>query len=194
MKRILFPFICLLIIQVASAQKNALAFDENNKYISYQIVQMPGTKADSLGEKALGFIKENYPKTKFIQSGDTSITIKGKFITYSALAFAKHEGGAVSYTLTIECKDNKYRYWLTDFVYTPYERDRYGVFVPVNGHDVELEKALSKLDKKEFDSCLEQTGAFCNQTGDRLKAYMLQQHKVSKSEKVTVKKIVTDKW
>src|ERR1700743_2377598 len=83
------------------------------------------------------------------------------FITYAS--FVKHENGAMSYTLNIECKDGKYRYWLTDFVFTPYERNRYGVYVPVNGIEIPLETAESKVTQQELDGYFDQTGAFCKQ-------------------------------
>jgi hypothetical protein len=193
MKRILIAVVCLLWLQAAFAQKEALAMDEHNKYIYYQVVDRPGAGLDSLQTKVLGFIKETYPKIKFSQR-DTAISIEDKFLTYSALAFAKHESGEIRYTFTIECRNNKYRYWLTDFLFVPYEKNRYGVFVPANGVEIPLEKALSKLDKKELDGYLDQTGTFCKQTGAYLQSYMLQTRQAEKPKPAAIKKIITNKW
>ncbi|HEX3384030.1 MAG TPA: hypothetical protein VHS53_02520, partial [Mucilaginibacter sp.] len=88
----------------------------------------------------------------------------------------------------------KYRYWLTDFIFRPYQRDRYGMFVPVNGIEVPLEKASSKLDKKEVNDYLDQTGTYCMQTGDNLKAFMIQNHQSSPKNAPPVKTVVTKKW
>jgi hypothetical protein len=103
---------------------------------------------------------------------------------------AKHENGEVVYQLNIEFKDQKYRFWLTGFVYTPYERDRYGNFVPKQGIEIPLEGAAAKLEKKELEACLNETGAFCKQFDDRLKAYLLNAPKKEEN----AKKVVTDKW
>jgi hypothetical protein len=195
MKRFFLPAICLLLMQAAYAQKSLLAIDEHNKYIYYQVVDQPGASADSLDKKALGFIKESVPKGSLKIDGDTSITLKDKLVAYSVLAFAKHESGEIKFTLTIECKNAKYRYWLTDFTFTPYEKNRYGVFVPANGIEIPLEKSSSHVDKKEQEGYLDQTGAFCKQLGDQLKAYMLINQPVTKKPaQQPVKKVVTDKW
>jgi hypothetical protein len=153
---------------------------------------MPGIKADSLQKNMVLFMKEFYPKEKSLQITNSNESVKDKFLTYTALV--KHENGEMAYALNIECKEGKYRYWITNFVFTPYEKNRYGMFVPVNGVAIPLEKASDKLTKKDVEGYFDQTGAFCKQFGDKLKKYMAegkpQQPKVDKP----VKKIVTEKW
>jgi hypothetical protein len=191
MKKILLLIAGLVISGIASAQKSLLSVDENNKYIYYQVVDMPGISADSLHKNAVLFMKELYPKMKSAQLTQTGASVKDKFLTYTQLV--KHENGEMAYNLNVECKDGKYRYWLTDFVFTPYEKDRYGVFVPVKGIEIPIEKASSKVNKKDLDDYFDQTGAFCKQTGDKLKKYMAEGRPQPKVDK-PVKKIVTDKW
>jgi hypothetical protein len=190
MKRIALLVIGLMIAGMANAQKSLLSLDEHNKYIYYQVVDLPGISTDSLYKNAVYFIKSSYPKTKSTE-GSNSISIKDKFLTYTS--FVKHENGEMSYTLNIECKDGKYRYWLTDFDFTPYERNRYGVYVPINGIEIPLETAESKVVKKDLDGYLEQTGAFCKQLGEKLKKVMAEGHTTKKTDQ-PLKKIVTDKW
>ena len=185
---------CVTAAYTANGQKAMLALDENNKYIYYQVVDQPNATRDSLDRKALSFVRGTYKNVKTNLTGDSVISIKDKILTYSVLAFAKHESGEVKYTLTIECRDNKYRYWFADFVFTPYYKDRYGNFVPQPGIEIPLEKAITKIDKKELDGYLDQTGAHCKQTGDALKAFMSQNHQSLKPVAQPVKKIVTDKW
>ena len=154
---------------------------------------MPGISADSLQKNVVYFVKEMYPKNKSAQVTQSGAGIKDKFITYTSLI--KHESGEMAYTFTIECKEGKYRYWLTDFVFTPYEKNRYGVFVPQSGIEIPIENASSKLPQKDVDGYFEQTGVFCKQLGDKLKNYMTEGHQVyKKTEQQPVKKIVTDKW
>lgn len=194
MKKLLLSLIVTLLIYSASAQKALLALDENNKYIYYQVVDHPNATKDSLSGKAEAFFKDVFKKDRPVRVGDSSFAIKDKFLTYSALTFARHESGEIDFIFNIECKDNKYRYWLSDFVFRPYQKDRYGMFVPVNGIEIPLEKASAKLDKKELEGYLDQTGTYCKQMGDNLQAFMIQNHQSSPKNTPPVKKIVTKKW
>jgi hypothetical protein len=162
-----------LFTKAASAQKDSLSFNEHNKYIYYHVVDQPGSPVDTLQARALYFLKTAYPKIK-IDKGSTAanITANGIFLVYSGTAIVKTQDGQISYSCSIECKDQKYRYWLTDFVYTAYKTDRYGNSVPELGADVALEDT-KKLDKKQADNYLNQAGAFSAQFGDKLKQYML---------------------
>ena len=187
-------FAGIILLQTAYGQKTLLAQDENNKYIYYRVVDQPNATKDSLAGKVKNFLKQAFKKDKQVRTGDSLIIIKDKFVLYSTLAIAKHESGEVDFVFNIECKDNKYRYWFTDFVYKPYQRDRYGMFVPVNGVEIPLEKASSKLANKDLDTYLDQTGAYCKQTGDNLQAFMIQNHQSSKENTPPVRKIVTKKW
>jgi hypothetical protein len=191
MKKILLLVAGLAISGMVSAQKSLLSVDENNKYIYYQVVDMPGRTADSLHNNVVLFMKEFYPKEKSLQITNSGASVKDKFLTYTTLV--KHENGEMAYTLNIECKDGKYRYWITNFVFTPYEKNRYGMFVPVNGVAIPLEKASDKLAKKDVEGYFEQAGAFCKQIGDKLKKYMVEGKTQPKVDK-PVKKIVTEKW
>ena len=181
----------LAISGMVSAQKSLLSVDENNKYIYYQVVDLPGRTADSLHNNVVLFMKEFYPKEKSLQITSSGASVKDKFLTYTSLV--KHENGEMAYALNIECKDGKYRYWITNFVFTPYEKNRYGMFVPVNGVTIPLEKASDKLAKKDVEGYFEQTEAFCKQLGDKLKKYMVEGKTQPKVDK-PVKKIVTEKW
>jgi hypothetical protein len=193
MKRFFLFLTCLIAARVANAQKSLLSLDEHNKYIYYQVVDIPGTSVDSLDKNALSFFRDFFPKIKPKHSDNGAINIGDKFLTYTSLV--KHENGEMAYSLTIECKEGKYRYWLTDFIFTPYEKNRYGVFVPVSGIELPIENASSKLNQKDVDGYFDQTGAFCKQLGEKLKKYMAENHSVKKpDQQQPVKKIVTDKW
>jgi hypothetical protein len=191
MKKIFIVLICIMIARTASAQKDLLAFNEQNKYMYYQVVEQSGTTVDTLKDRALYFLKTAYPKNT-ISKGETSgnYTGTGKFLIVSGLAVAKHIDGEINYTYYIECKDQKYRYWLTDFVFTPYKVDRYGNSVPQVGIDIPLESGAAKLDKKLFESYLDQVGTYGKQFGASLKQYMLKPAALPKEEK---KKVISTK-
>jgi hypothetical protein len=191
MKRNLIAIILILFAKFSLAQQELLSFDEHNKYIFYQVVDMPGLSVDSLHGRGMFFLKTLFPRIKFKTANNISlIDGDGKFITYTSLSVLKHENGEINYQVSIEFKDQKYRFWLTKFIFTPYERDRYGNFVPRTGIEIPLETAASKLDKKDLNGYLNETGAFCKQFAERLKVFMLNTPKKEES----TKKIVTDKW
>lgn len=193
MKKILIIVVLLIATSAVNAQQNKLVLDEHNKYIYYEVVDAPGASADSLNKNGKGFIEHNYPKDKPVYQGNDHVSIRDKFLTYSALV--KHENGEIAYTLNVEYKDDKYRYWLTDFLFTPYERNRYGMYVPVNGVNTPLEITGTKITKKELDDYLAQANAFCKQLGEKLKKYMVEAHTTPrKTDQQAPKKIVTDKW
>ncbi|HEY4327843.1 MAG TPA: DUF4468 domain-containing protein [Mucilaginibacter sp.] len=196
MKRIIVATICILLAKVTCAQQELLSFDEHNKYIYYQVIETPGLPADTLQKRGLCFLKTAYPKFKLKSGNEKNINGEGEFATYSGASILKKESGEIIYELNVEVEDQKYRYWLTNFTFTPYVKDRYGNFVPQMGVNIPLEKAQAKFDKKDVDNYLNQTGTFCKQFGDRLKQFILnppKKEEVAKKEEVT-KKVVTDKW
>ncbi|HWZ03261.1 MAG TPA: DUF4468 domain-containing protein [Mucilaginibacter sp.] len=192
MKTLLVGLVCILFAKITFAQQDLLSFDEHNKYIYYQVVNMPGLAVDTLHERGAYFLKTAYPKTAVKALNADALMGEGKFITYGGISVMKHEKGEMAYQVNIEFKDQKYRFWLTNFVFTPYQRDRYGNFVPQLGVEIPLETASTRLEKKELDGYLDETGAFCKQWGDKLKIYMLKVPAQKKEE--PVKKVVTDKW
>ena len=194
MKKIVVVLLCLLVAKAALAQKDSLSFDEHNKYIYYKVVEQPGLTADTFQNRALYFLKINYPKNKIDQAGaPATITGTGKFLVLTGLSVAKHVAGEINYTFTIGYKDQKYRYWLTGFVYSPYKTDRYGNSVPEQGVEIPLESGLSKLEKSELNSCLEQSGTYSIKFGNKLKEYMV---RVSATKPTVAKKkvISTKDW
>jgi hypothetical protein len=192
MKKLLFSLVCIMCSQIASAQKEMMQLDEANKYVYYQVVDKQGVAADTLYERGSYFIKVANPKSKPKNVVTNAIVTKGKFLVYNGSSVAKKEGGEISYTLSIETKDQKYRYKISDFVFTPYTRDRFDNMVPIPGIEVPIEKLTSKYSQKEADNYLRQTGMFCQATSNRLKQYM-DKISIARVEE-PVKKVVTEKW
>jgi hypothetical protein len=174
MKKLFIALVCLLAVKSAVAQKDLLSIDEHNKYIYYQVVQQPGLTLDTFQNRTAYFLKVYYPKNK-VNKGELteSITGTGKLLMLTGITAAKHIDGEVRYTFNIEYKDQKYRYWLTDFVFTPYYVDRYGNSVPQPGLDIPLEKGALKLQKGQLNNYAIQISNYSKQFGDRLKQRML---------------------
>lgn len=175
------------------AQKDSLAFDERGKRLYYKVEVLNKYSADVLYKRSLQFFTDlSKDKTFNITEQDadnTSIKGSGFFIVYKP-SLAKHPDGQVSYTLKMEVKETKYRYWLTDFVYTPYFRDRYNTYVPDKGITVAMEKPSKILDEKDLNKFLNDSGLFARQLGDKLKKYILTENKASVKKDTTTKKVI----
>jgi hypothetical protein len=95
--------------------------DTLTKKITYKgVVQQPGIK-DSLYYRALHwintFFKNPIDVTKIRDKEDGKVEGIYRFKVYNTPMKdgVKTEAGVVSYTFTIECKENRYRYKITDF-------------------------------------------------------------------------------
>jgi hypothetical protein len=170
MKKLFLLLTILIASRCAFAQKELITLDEHNKYIYYQIVDMPGVVADTLYQRCLVGLKSHADFKPSTEAGP-AITVKSKTMIYSSQTYVKHEEGELTYTLHIEFKDLKYRYWLTDFVFTPYQRNRYGVYERSHDGSTALEVLKDKTDKRVFDNYLDQISKFCKQIGDDTKNY-----------------------
>jgi len=197
MKKIIIALLFILSAKIGFAQKDSLAFDERNKYIYYQTVEQAGLNKDTMYKRALYFTTKAYPKGKFkllqadeqhgVVTGTSSIVVPKRSLISSGM------GGEITYLLRIEVKDSKYRYWFTDFTFTPYKRDRYGMDVPTAGISIPMEQAKEKLDKKDIAVYLDKMLQNSRQDGAILKTYML---KISALPKKApeIRKISTKDW
>jgi hypothetical protein len=175
MKKITLAIICIVFkVASASAQADSLVMDENSKYVYYQVVAQPASSADSLQARAITFAKKAFAATKlkFKDSDKGTIRATGGVLVAKKSSVAMHEDARIDYTMTIEVKDNRYRYWFTDFVIVPYARDRYANFVPLSGKNVALENGMSDLSKKDFDGYTAKLFANIKDIGNKLKTYM----------------------
>jgi len=198
MKRLIILSLFALFAMPVFAQKDSLAFDENNKYIYYQVVEQPGTAADSLFSRAAFFFDKGYPQASLKTMGMTkttdalSINAAGSFLVSKKSLVTSHEDGSVSFTMHVDVKEGKYRYWLTDFVFNPYQRDRYNNYVSIPGIYIPLEKSEGKIDKKDLTAYLDGVLSSSRKIGTKLKEFMLKNPLIKKEP--AVKKISTKDW
>ncbi|MCZ4224517.1 DUF4468 domain-containing protein [Pedobacter rhodius] len=153
MKYCLILVFAILSLKV-SAQQKQFSTDDNGKFIYYEVVET-GTGKDSLMLRAKAFV-DAYKKTiKKISNTDTSITAKGITVIDKTVLVASHPSGEVSYNMTFEAREKKYRFWLTDFKYIPYARDRYSNYVPTTNIGTPLEQTPGKLSAGAWKDILE---------------------------------------
>jgi hypothetical protein len=191
MKKLFFSIVCILLINTARAQKDVLQFDEDNKYVYYQVVDKKGFSADTLYNRGLVFMKSQGLKADGDAKAGT-ITAKPKLVVYTNSLVSKKEAGEVSYILNVDTKDQKYRYKFAGFVFKPYKINRYGSMATQPGVEIPLEKLWTKYSAKETDALLDQIGTFCKTTATKLLQQM-DKVPVLRAEE-PVKKVATDKW
>ncbi|MXV17872.1 DUF4468 domain-containing protein [Hufsiella ginkgonis] len=170
------------------AQDAALAKDERGKYIYYEVVEAKGVARATLVQRASDFLKTvNKKLVSFENASDTAVAGKGTFMIVLNKSVLAHPSGAVHYRFTAELRDEKYRFWLTDFGFIPFARDRYGNFVPATTFSTPLEKSPGKLGASEWKKYLESTATQAKSFGDQFKAY-LQKAETRKTEPAAVNK------
>ena len=195
MKTLAFFTYLLLLTNLTFAQKDSLAFDNKGKYIYYKIVNSGNNNADAAYKKSIAFVKDMGKDTKLLFEDDnkTALGGSGLFVVYKP-SLAKHPDGQIAYLFNIEVKGDKYRYWLTNFAYTPYYRDRYNNYVPKNGIETPLEKKSANVSDKDKSQYLNDCATYAKQFGENLKAY-LNKSNIPAAKKDTTRKVtLIDKW
>ena len=164
--------------------------DERGKYIHYEIVEK-NIPADSLKERALGFL--TLKKLKSIQPAKEEIRATGKFIVTKTALMLGHPSGELLYNFTFEVKEGKYRFWLTDFLFIPYKRDRYGNFVASTPKGTPLENNPGKLNAGEWASYIDAADKQSNVLAAEFKDYLAAVQKI-KTSNPKKKVISTKSW
>lgn len=184
-----FVFFILLFagsLEVKAQNIPSLVLDENGKYIYYEVVNQAGYTKEQLQSNASSFLKKEKLVTQ--SRTDTSLIASGKFVIRNSLLKVKHPVGETSFDLTIEFKDHKYRFWLTNFDYSAYKFSRYGDYRPDNSLSKPLETKPSKLDKMAWKGIISSTEASCKAFAERLKLSMLNSRTVKEKKKQVIKK------
>ncbi|PWS30756.1 DUF4468 domain-containing protein [Pedobacter paludis] len=192
MKKYLILVILLASFAKLSAQQKQLPLDDRGKYIYYEVVEAKAVSKDSLLERAGYFVNKFYNKSmKAESSTDSSILASGTLVIDKTLLVAGHPSGEVKYNFTVEMRSGKYRFWLTDFEYIPYQRDRYGNFVATTNIGTPLEKTPGKLNSGQWKDIL--GGVFVKATkfGEDFKKVLATSRSEKKKKQETIS---TKKW
>jgi hypothetical protein len=120
-------------------------------------MEIHGMDKNTLFENGKSFMKKlkvlNSQKNYFtVDTENLSITNKASFYVYQYGSINKAIDGAVEYDITLEIKDGRYRYTITNFTFNEYKRNRYGKFEPISGKYMPLEMDVSNLNKKGWEN------------------------------------------
>ncbi|GAA4210909.1 hypothetical protein GCM10022289_39030 [Pedobacter jeongneungensis] len=176
-----------------SAQQKQFSKDDNGKFIYYKVVDSQLLSKDTLLQRAKSFVNVVYKKSMKAESiTDTSILAKGTMVIDKTILVAGHPSGEISYNFVFEARNGKYRFWLTDFLYIPYQRDRYGNFVATTRIGTPLERNPGKLNAGAWKDVVNSAYNKIDKFGEDFKKY-LATNRVEKAKKKT-ETISTKKW
>ncbi len=194
MKCILSLFLLLtFFVNVQAQSDSSLSVDERGKLIYYEVVDLKGIKKDSLKNRLIIYFQKKPAVLKFTKiEGDTSFFATGKFVINKTVLVMSHPSGEISYNAQVEIKDGKYRFWLTDFNFIPYKRDRYGNFVPTTTTGIALENESGKINAVQLKEYKTQTAIFSKEFALKFKAHMAS--KVPITLPITEKRVVSKNW
>jgi hypothetical protein len=197
MKKIIVVLL-IVVLKATSvlAQADSLVRNEDNKFIYYQVVSQPSSPVDTLYKRALSFFKNAYPKDR-LKGGkqdkdNATLYASGGVLVSKKSLVAMHEDASVGFNLVIEIKDGKYRYWFTDFVITPYERDRYANYVPVAGKNAALENGPGELSPEDYNGYMKKILANCREIGAILKSYL--KNEPAQIKEIKKRAVVPKEW
>lgn len=177
----------------AIAQKQTgeevMPLDERGKYIHYEVVEGITVPADSLRSRAVAFLKAR--KLSAIHPEDGQLTASGKFLLNKTALLLSRPAGVASYDFVFEIKGDKYRFWLTDFVFIRYERDRYANFVPAQGKGIPLERNPDKLNTSAWMSNVRAATELAESFGRDFKEFLAEERKAKVQGKA--KAVITTK-
>lgn len=163
----------VMFAQITHSQ-TVLSMGNDHKYTYYEVVIDTGLTKDSLMLRAKNFLEKNHHQSfKITIEEEAALVAEGSFVVDKTILVASHPSGQVIYKFSFNAKNNRYRFWLTDFVYTPYIRDRYGNFVPKSNLGKPLEKALGKLKSADWNAVLIATAAKTKEMGEEFKKFMV---------------------
>ncbi|MDQ7950046.1 MAG: hypothetical protein REI78_14645 [Pedobacter sp.] len=186
---------CLLSSTVLSKaqQDTVLPIDEQGKLIYYELVHTDQVSKDSLKNRAVRFLnkKDTGLKLKSVL-GDTATEASGKFVISKTLLVMSHPSGEVLYQFHVEYKEGKYRFWMTNFLFIPYQRDRYGNFVAASSVGMPLENMPGKLNASQWKEYQVQATASAKQMAQKFKLAM--ENQVQPTTVPAATKIVKKSW
>ncbi len=191
-KGAIIGFLAFLCFPKLQAQ-TTFSYNNQGKVTYTEVVDLAGMSEEVLMGSALDFARRKVErKKKDLHYDEESMVLRAKltFLLYKK-GFGRQPLGQVSYVMNLAAKPNRYRYIFTEFVFYPYERNRYGKFDKVSSRRQALE-SFTALACKNWES-------YCRQIDEQVKNTVFQlklsiQQQPSEKEKNTIKKTVdTDK-
>ena len=157
--------------QFAFAQTQVLPVDERGVHTFLEVSEL-SISPKEISTKVKQFFKSNAKVLKLRSSkGDTAFLGTGKLVLAKSAAGIGHPSAEVNFNVSLELKKGKYRLIFTDYILTPYERDRYANFVPTTTK-YRLEDKPGKLNRAEWENNMKMIMAESAKLSGKLKSAM----------------------
>ncbi|MDR6785372.1 hypothetical protein ABIE26_004082 [Pedobacter africanus] len=192
--KILPLLVLVLFAGVAIGQDKPLSNDERGKFIYYEVVSLRDVSAEALNTRAAGFLNSATKAFKITAESDSAIQAGGKMVIHKTALVLSRPSGEVKYNFYAETRDGKYRFWLTDFEFIPYQRDRYGNFVASTNIGTPLERKPGKLNAAEWAGYIKATTREANLLAARFKSAMADSTAANGLAVKNTPVISTQKW
>jgi hypothetical protein len=149
--------ISLMIVALSSRGQGGFSYNSSGKFEVVGIETMDSVKKGELFQRSASFIADiSDPNFKVLSvekdSLNDKISADYQIMIYAQSGVLKKIQGAVSYSLTLEVKDGKYRYSFTDFVYHYYGQNRSYQTVDT-GKKKKLEETKASGWQKAWNEC-----------------------------------------
>ncbi|MGK7395414.1 MAG: hypothetical protein ACNS62_12635 [Candidatus Cyclobacteriaceae bacterium M3_2C_046] len=154
----------------------SLPLNQDKKVEFYDVIDFAGTQTE-IYDKVL-YVVKNIDRCQIIDSvrGEvSSVDASCEFPLYKT-KFTKSLDGQMEYKFKVEVKDNRYRYFLNDFVFQPYKRDRYGRYQAVKGQAKPLEEQDYKGNQNKWENYKDLTEEYMMALAGYLKEEVEQTH------------------
>lgn len=187
------PLLVLLLgfSMLLGAQETAqLPKDETGKYLYYEVVNT-AIPQDTLQIRVQQFIQKQKLKP-IVLASSKQLVASGKLVIRKSAAMLSHPSGEIAYRFYFETNGGKYRFWLSDFEFFPYQKDRYGNFVPSTTVGIPLETDPKKWNVEQWEDYRLQTSKYATAFAARLKDHLL--HKTVPAPQPPEKKVITKTW
>lgn len=177
------------------AQKNTLVLNDDNKLMYYQVINLSSVNPAEQAKATTVFVKKNYTDIKADgQVADkAAYQGKGKLILYRKGLLSGQEEAQIEFTLRVEFKTDRYRIIMSNYIYTPLQRNRYGVFAPVNGLSIPIEKLHSRVKENQYNNYVNQIITYADQLNGKLHTYLLNTDTHTKKPPLP-KRVSTKEW
>lgn len=175
MRNILLMSITCMTSIVSEGQTVALPMNANNKVEYADVIAVDSVNAEKIFSNAKMFVtnafKSGKDVTQLVDESAKTIVGKGTMSVVVSKGMGMTWSGYVHFTLSLFCKDNKYKYSFTDFVlhYQP------GTRAPMQTNPLE-DNNPQKITDKQWMNVKEQTNDVVNKMIADLKKQMASQN------------------
>ena len=182
----------LLCVLLTGKYSFAQTFPMDNQLISFfEVVELDSIEKETGFRNALKWIKylpEEQVELIKKDSVEGSLAAHSSFLVYAQSGILKKVSGRISYSISIDVKDSKYRYRFTDFVFHYYALDR-NYKIEENGKTKKLEDPKAAGWQQLWTKHRIYASKKMAEDIDLLKKIMLERPIVVSTEKTITKKI-----